>query len=70
MGALEPAEGQDGHLRSSFWRALKRLNVPTQLVVYANEGHGIRRPENRRDILRRSVAWLNRALKADGGSRE
>jgi len=45
-----------------FWRALKRLDVPTQLVVYANEGHGIRQPKNRRDVLLRSAAWLNRAL--------
>ena len=47
---------------SGFWRALKRLEVPTQLAVYANEGHGIRQPKNRRDILLRSAVWLNRAL--------
>ena len=45
-----------------FWRALKRRGVPTQLVVYAGEGHGIRKPKNRRDVLRRSAEWLNRAL--------
>jgi dipeptidyl aminopeptidase/acylaminoacyl peptidase len=45
-----------------FWRALQRLKVPTQLVVYANEGHGIIRPENRRDILRRSMTWLRQRL--------
>lgn len=53
-----------------FWRALKRLSVPTQLVVYAGEGHGIRRPENRRDILRRSVHWLESALQPERGNRE
>jgi dipeptidyl aminopeptidase/acylaminoacyl peptidase len=48
-----------------FWRGLQRHKISTQLVVYADEGHGIRRPENRRDILRRSVAWLNRELQPD-----
>ena len=41
-----------------FWRALKTLGVETQLVVYAGEGHGNRKPENRRDELRRTWAWF------------
>jgi dipeptidyl aminopeptidase/acylaminoacyl peptidase len=48
-----------------FWRGLQRHRIRTQLVVYANEGHGIRRPENRRDILRRSVEWLHSVLQPD-----
>jgi dipeptidyl aminopeptidase/acylaminoacyl peptidase len=48
-----------------FWRALDRLKVPTQLVVYANEGHGIRLPEHRRDIMRRSMTWLNQRLQPE-----
>lgn len=48
-----------------FWRGLQRHNVRTQLVVYANEGHAIRRPENRRDILRRSVEWLHSVLRPE-----
>jgi dipeptidyl aminopeptidase/acylaminoacyl peptidase len=48
-----------------FWRGLRRHNISTQLVVCADEGHAIRRPKNRRDILRRSVLWLNRALQSD-----
>ena len=28
-----------------FWHALKTLGVPTELVIYPNEGHGIRKPE-------------------------
>ena len=50
-----------------FWRALRRLNVPTQLVIYPNEGHAIRNPKNRRDILRRSAEWLDSRLKASPG---
>jgi dipeptidyl aminopeptidase/acylaminoacyl peptidase len=49
-----------------FWHALKTLGVPTQLVIYAGEGHGIREPSHRRDILRRTAGWLDRYLK-DGG---
>jgi dipeptidyl aminopeptidase/acylaminoacyl peptidase len=45
-----------------FWHALKTLGVPTQLVIYAEEGHGIREPSHRRDILRRTAAWLGRYL--------
>jgi dipeptidyl aminopeptidase/acylaminoacyl peptidase len=45
-----------------FWHALKTLGVPTQFVVYADEGHGIRKPANQRDIERRVVAWMDRYL--------
>jgi dipeptidyl aminopeptidase/acylaminoacyl peptidase len=51
-----------------FWRALQRLKVPTQLVVYAGEGHRIGRPEHRRDILRRSAAWLGQRLEPHKGA--
>ena len=46
-----------------FWHALKSLGVPTQLVIYENEGHGVREPGHQRDILRRTIAWLDKYLK-------
>ncbi len=46
-----------------FWHALKTLGVPTELVVYENEGHAILRREHQRDIERRVVAWFDRYLK-------
>jgi len=46
-----------------FWHALKTLGVPTELVVYENEGHAILRKEHQRDIERRVVAWFDRYLK-------
>jgi len=46
-----------------FWHALKTLGVPTQLVIYADEGHAIRKPENQLDIVRRSTAWFERYLR-------
>lgn len=46
-----------------FWHALKALGVPTQLVVYPDEGHMIHDPEHRRDIIRRTVAWFDQYLR-------
>jgi len=41
-----------------FWHALRDLHVPTQLVVYPNEGHGLTNPSHRRDVLQRTVDWF------------
>jgi len=45
-----------------FWHALRDLHVPTQLVVYPNEGHGLSDPAHRRDVLQRAVDWFTRYL--------
>lgn len=45
-----------------LWRALRTLGVPTELVVYADEGHHLRSPEHQLDVQRRSVDWLRRYL--------
>ncbi len=42
-----------------FWHALKTLGVDSQLVVYPDEGHSIRKLEHRRDIARRLVQWFD-----------
>ena len=41
-----------------WWHALKNLNVPTQLVVYPNEGHAIAKPADARDYTLRSLEWF------------
>jgi dipeptidyl aminopeptidase/acylaminoacyl peptidase len=46
-----------------FFHALKTLKVPTKLVVYPGEGHGISKSEHRRDILRRWVDWYDQKLR-------
>ena len=46
-----------------FWHALKTLGVPTQLVVYENEGHAVSKPAHLADIQKRSVEWFDRYLK-------
>ncbi len=46
-----------------FWHALRAINVPTQLVIYAGEGHGIRAPKNRADVTKRTLDWFDRYLR-------
>ena len=46
-----------------FWHALKALGVPTELVIFPNEGHAIAQPEHQRDIERRMVAWFDRWMR-------
>ena len=45
-----------------FWHALRDLHIPTQLVVYPNEGHGFTDPADRRDVVQRAVDWFARYL--------
>jgi dipeptidyl aminopeptidase/acylaminoacyl peptidase len=49
-----------------FWHALRDQHVPTQLVVYPNEGHGFANPEHRRDVLDRAVNWFAKYMPAEG----
>ncbi|HKA35536.1 MAG TPA: S9 family peptidase [Thermoanaerobaculia bacterium] len=49
-----------------FWHALKTLGVPTELVIYENEGHAVSKREHVRDIERRIVGWFDKYLKQAG----
>jgi dipeptidyl aminopeptidase/acylaminoacyl peptidase len=42
----------------AFHQALLANDVPTQMVIYPNEGHGIRQPRHREDVYRRVLAWF------------
>ncbi len=44
----------------AYHRALKARGVPTGLVIYPGEGHGIRQPAHREDVLRRVLAWFEK----------
>ncbi len=46
-----------------FFRALKEHQVPTQLVVYPREGHGIQERRHQEDVLRRVADWFTKYLK-------
>lgn len=41
-----------------YWHALKELGVPVSLVIYPDEGHGIRAPANQADVRRRGLEWF------------
>jgi dipeptidyl aminopeptidase/acylaminoacyl peptidase len=45
-----------------FWHALRDRHVPTQLVVYPNEGHGFVDPDHRRNVMERAVDWFERYM--------
>ncbi|MGH8401151.1 MAG: alpha/beta hydrolase family protein, partial [Gammaproteobacteria bacterium] len=45
-----------------FWHALRTEGVPTTLVVYADEGHGFHKKDDRIDVLKRSLAWFQKYL--------
>jgi dipeptidyl aminopeptidase/acylaminoacyl peptidase len=47
-----------------FWHALKTLDIPTELVVYAGEGHSFHKPEDRIDVMRRTLGWFDKYLAA------
>jgi dipeptidyl aminopeptidase/acylaminoacyl peptidase len=46
-----------------FWHALKALGVPTSVMIYPGEGHGLRDPEHTADAMRRTLAWFDRYLR-------
>lgn len=45
-----------------FWHALKTFGVPTQFVIYENEGHEFANPAHSRDVIERSISWFNQYL--------
>jgi dipeptidyl aminopeptidase/acylaminoacyl peptidase len=47
-----------------FWNALRDRHVPTQLVVYPNEGHGFTDHGHRRDVIERAIDWFARYMPA------
>ena len=46
-----------------MYQALRTMNVPTELVIYPNEFHGINRPSFRRDRFQRYLDWYAKYLK-------
>lgn len=45
-----------------YWHGLKDNGVPTSLVIYPEEGHGIRNPVNAADVRKRTLAWFAKYL--------
>lgn len=50
-----------------LYQALRRRGIPTQLVVYPGQSHGIRVPQYQKDRLERYLAWYQRwVLRGEG----
>ena len=52
-----------------FYRALRENGVPTEVVKYPQEGHGVGEFPAVIDLMTRVVAWFERFLPPAGGSR-
>ena len=48
-----------------MYQALRSLGVPTQLIVYPGQNHGISRPSYQRDRMERYLAWYAKYLKTE-----
>jgi dipeptidyl aminopeptidase/acylaminoacyl peptidase len=46
-----------------LYQALRRLGVPTELIVYPGQGHSIARPSFQKDRYERYLAWYDRYLR-------
>ena len=45
-----------------FYQALKDVGVPTEMVVYPRQPHGIQEPRLIKDALQRNLNWFNKWL--------
>ena len=52
-----------------FHRALKKAGVDTELVLYPDEGHGIKQLPHREDVLRRVLEWFEKHDPGAGGAK-
>jgi dipeptidyl aminopeptidase/acylaminoacyl peptidase len=46
-----------------FWHAMKAVGVPTAIMIYPGEGHGLREPAHAEDALQRTLSWFDRYLR-------
>ncbi len=47
-----------------LYQALRRLGVPSELIIYPGQSHGIRKPTYQKDRFERYLAWYDKYLKA------
>ena len=53
---------------TTFYRALKRNGVDTEMVIYPREPHGLREPSHIRDAMNRNLEWFLQWLGKDSAS--
>jgi dipeptidyl aminopeptidase/acylaminoacyl peptidase len=47
------------------YMGLKKAGVPTQLIIYPREPHGLREPKHQLDKMRRELDWIEKHVKGD-----
>jgi len=47
-----------------YYNALRMMGVPTKMVVYPREPHGLGEREHQRDLMERVLAWFDQYIKA------
>lgn len=45
-----------------MWHALRYYHVPSELVVYPDEGHGFHKDSDRINVLERALGWFNKYM--------
>ena len=65
----ERDQGSTPEQSLEFWRGLRTVGTPTQLVVYPGEGHHFDKKDSN-DTLRRSAEWFAKYMPAPQGSGE
>jgi dipeptidyl aminopeptidase/acylaminoacyl peptidase len=53
---VHPTQGRE------FYRALRRLGVETEMVLYPRSPHGPREPKQLIDVMERPLDWLDEHL--------
>ena len=43
-----------------FWHAMKAIGVPTSIMIYPGEGHGLRDPVHAEDAMQRTLQWFEK----------
>jgi dipeptidyl aminopeptidase/acylaminoacyl peptidase len=46
-----------------FWHAMKAVGVPTAIMIYPGEGHGLREPVHAEDALQRTLTWFDKYMR-------
>jgi acylaminoacyl-peptidase len=44
----------------AFYEAVKANGAPTEMIIYPDEGHTIKQPRHREDVLKRTLAWFEK----------
>ena len=63
----ERDQGSTPEQSLEFWRGLRTVSTPTQLVVYPGEGHNLNKKDSN-DTLRRSAEWFAKYMPASSGN--